>query len=350
MSDPQDQSVDRALSRLDEATRLLASEMDETHLIERALGALAEFGQAERVAILLIDETGHGLEAAGGWCRGNLIRTSRHLPIQGTPLEEVIRNRRTGGYPLGPDKELPLPTCMQSRTGGECLCLPLIGNRQLVMGVVTVESRPGAALVGHQVQMLNVLATLLAVSLENARLFHLDGLTGLYARRYFEMRLEEEVARLGRHGGSLALLLTDFDQFKEVNDRYGHQQGDRVLSELAGLLKATVRKGVDLPCRYGGDEFVTILPVTDRKGACELAERVRRSCEEYRFASALGTVAITLSGGVATMDGDHLLSGEELVRRADAALYEAKAQGRNRICDWWDSEAGVHLDPAEGLG
>jgi diguanylate cyclase (GGDEF)-like protein len=192
----------------------------------------------------------------------------------------------------------------------------------------------------------------LAVSLENARLFHLttvDGLTGLYARRYFEMRLEEEVARLARHGGSLALLLTDIDRFKVINDRYGHQQGDRVLCDLAGLLRATVRKGVDLPCRYGGDEFATILPVTDRKGACEMAERVRRSCEEHRVASPVGPIAITLSGGVATMDREHLLSGEELVRRADTALYQAKSEGRNRVCAWWGSGES-RLDPAEGLG
>ena len=343
MADPETPGFDHSLRTLDEATRLLASEMEEDRLVDRALNAFAEFGRAERVALLRIDESVTGLEVVGGLNRGKRLHTKRHVPTKDSPLEEVIRDRRTGGFPLSPDDELPLPALSQASPGVECLCLPLIGNHRLVMGVITLECRTDSASIGNQREMLSVLATVLAVSLENARLFQLatvDGLTNLYTRRYFDMRLEEEIARVARHGGSLALLITDFDQFKIVNDRYGHQQGDHVLSKLASLLRATVRKGVDLPCRYGGEEFATILPVTDRNGACEMAERVRRSCEQYRFPSSQGPIAITLSGGVATMDREHPLTCEELIRRADEALYEAKARGRNQICAWSGSRPG----------
>ena len=337
MTEPSPQELDLTLQTLDEATRLLASEMDGARLIERALSTLSDFGRSERVALLMVEDGGKDIEVAGLLARGKRICPDRVVAVQGTPLEQVIAGRQARLYPLLPNDELPLPSFVEESPGAHCLCLPLIGNHHLVIGVATLERGTAAELPDHQMQILNVLATLLAVSLENARLFHLatvDSLTGLYARRYFEIRLEEEVARITRHGGLLSLLLTDIDQFKRVNDRHGHQQGDLVLRELAKLLRATIRKGIDLPCRYGGEEFATILPVTDLKGACEMAERVRQSCEDYRFPSPMGLLTITVSGGVATMDQDHLLSGEELLRRADTALYRAKDAGRNQICAW----------------
>lgn len=337
MTEPGSQDFDVTLQALDEATRLLASEMDGARLIDRALSTLSEFGHSERVALLLIEDGGRGLEVGGLLTRGKRVCLDRVVPAQGTPLEQVIAGRQARLYPLLTNDEVPLPGFVEESPGAHCLCLPLIGNHHLVVGVATLECGTAGELPDHQMQILSVLATLLAVSLENARLFHLatvDALTGLYARRYFEIRLEEEVARITRHGGLLSLLLTDIDQFKRVNDRYGHQQGDLVLRELAKLLRATIRKGIDLPCRYGGEEFATILPVTDLNGACEMAERVRRSCEEFRFPSPMDLLTITVSGGVATIDQDHRLSREELVRRTDSALYRAKDAGRNQICAW----------------
>src|SRR5574341_1929471 len=313
MSEPGSQDFDRTLQTLDEATRLLASEMDAARLIERALHTLSTFGRSDRVALLTIEDGGKNLTVAGLLSHGNQTCPDRKVSVQGTPLEQVIAKRQAGSDPLLPDEELPLPDVPGAPADSRCLCLPLIGNHHLVIGVATLECGAGLEPAGHRMQILNVLATLLAVSLENARLFHLatvDALTGLYARRYFEIRLEEEVARIGRHGGLLSLLLTDIDQFKRINDRYGHQQGDFVLRELAALVRATIRKGIDLPCRYGGEEFATILPVTDLNGAFEMAERVRRSCEEHRFPSTLGPITITLSGGVATMNEDDLFTGE----------------------------------------
>jgi two-component system cell cycle response regulator len=340
MSEPGSQDLDPTLQTLDEATRGLASEMDAARLIERALHTLSDFGRSDRVALLTIEDGGKRLVVAGLLSQGKQTSPDRLVPVQGTPLEEVITTRRAGFYPLLDADAVPLPAVSDAPTGSRCLCLPLIGNHRLVIGVVTLECAAGREPASHRMQILNVVATLLAVSLENTRLFHLatvDALTGLYARRYFEIRLEEEVARIARHGGFLSLLITDIDQFKRINDQYGHQQGDLVLRELATLLRATIRKGVDLPCRYGGEEFATILPVTDLNGALEMAERVRRSCGDHRFPSPLGPITITLSGGVATMSKDDRFGGEELLRRADAALYRAKDFGRNRICAWRES-------------
>jgi diguanylate cyclase (GGDEF)-like protein len=335
-------ALDLTLNTLDEATRSLASEMDGTRLIDRALETFADFGQSKRVALLMVEEDGKSLRVKDVLDHGRHISMERNVPLEGSALKEVIGRRRATCYPMLDGEKLPLPSLAPSTQTGQCLCLPLVGNHQLVMGVVTLDLPTGISLPSYQMQILNVVTTLFAVSLENARLFHLatvDSVTGLYARRYFEMRLEEEVSRISRHGGALSLLVTDIDQFKLINDRYGHQQGDLVLRELAKQVRATIRRGIDLGCRYGGEEFAIILPVTDLKGACDMAERVRRSCEELRFKAPLNDVFISLSGGVASMNREQLISGSELIRRADIALYQAKDSGRNQVRAWGISES-----------
>ncbi|GAB4252259.1 MAG: hypothetical protein Kow00129_13130 [Thermoleophilia bacterium] len=158
-----------------------------------------------------------------------------------------------------------------------------------------------------------------------------DPLTNLYNRRFFQKRAEEEIARSLRHQQPVSLLMIDVDHFKRINDQYGHQTGDRVLQTVAKFLQDSVRQS-DVCGRYGGEEFVLLLPGTPGRNAVYLADRLRRGVEEIMF-TGLGvdqSVKVTVSGGVATCPRD-ATSYEELLARADEALYEAKHSGRNQI-------------------
>jgi diguanylate cyclase (GGDEF)-like protein len=159
-----------------------------------------------------------------------------------------------------------------------------------------------------------------------------DGLTGLYNHAYFKTHLGEELVRAARFDRPLSIILFDLDHFKSCNDTYGHAVGDRLLEELADLLRTNLRT-VDVPARYGGEEFVILLPETGSRLAMEVAERLRRIVEGHRFLPdhPQGPLAITLSGGVASFDRARS-TPDLLLDVADRALYKAKAEGRNRVC------------------
>ncbi|NWF37749.1 diguanylate cyclase [Mariprofundus sp. NF] len=155
-----------------------------------------------------------------------------------------------------------------------------------------------------------------------------DPMTGLYNRRFLEDYIDTLAANTVRQGTTLGVLMVDVDFFKQVNDTYGHDVGDQVIIGLAGLLKESVRTS-DMAIRFGGEEFMVLLPGTDEKGCMELAEKIRKSMESTKFQTPQGPLTKTLSVGVALFPGD----GEgfwDIVKYADLALYQAKEQGRNR--------------------
>src|ERR1700758_5370113 len=158
--------------------------------------------------------------------------------------------------------------------------------------------------------MLGVIANQVAVSLENAKMYKqmetmatTDGLTGLVNHRTFQVRLTDLLGRSERHGTKLALILTDIDHFKKVNDTYGHPVGDQVLKGVAQVVRDCVRK-VDLAARYGGEEFAIVLESTDREGAKLLAERIRTEVQKQVFSSEKGNFSVTLSLGIAVYPED----------------------------------------------
>jgi len=169
---------------------------------------------------------------------------------------------------------------------------------------------------------------------ENARLAalaHTDPLTQTLNRRALTTRLVEELGRARRYHSPLTLLVVDLDHFKAVNDRYGHLAGDEVLREMATLLQELVRS-VDVVARYGGEEFVVVLPETTIDGGRAFADRLRERVEGQAFATGGRTrVRLTASVGVAAYPSPGVDSVETLFARADAALYQAKEEGRNRV-------------------
>lgn len=158
-----------------------------------------------------------------------------------------------------------------------------------------------------------------------------DGLTGLHNRRYFIERLGSEFSRSKRHVLCISLLLIDLDQFKSINDTYGHQKGDDVLIKVADILKQNCRVH-DILARFGGEEFIISLCQTGPEGAMIVAERIRKAVEEYQFIyPGAPDFNTTISAGISSYPDIKIDNIDDLIRIADASLYEAKRQGRNRI-------------------
>ncbi len=161
-----------------------------------------------------------------------------------------------------------------------------------------------------------------------------DGLTGLYNRAFFDASLRRELKRARRYGLAFSLVMLDLDDFKMVNDTYGHVVGDEALTRLSDVIRASVRE-IDVACRYGGEEFALILPETSRTGAYIVSERIRLDAKETFDRKPLGSdpsarISMSVSGGIAIYPTDSN-SAEGLVRMADKALYRSKHDGKNRI-------------------
>jgi diguanylate cyclase (GGDEF)-like protein len=203
---------------------------------------------------------------------------------------------------------------------------------------------PGEAFAKETEELAEWLASQAAVALENARLHDVvqrqaitDDLTGLVNRRRFIAALQAEVERARRFGSPLTVVLADLDDFKRVNDVFGHHAGDDVLRSFAELVQSHIRD-VDVPARIGGEEFAILLPETDSEGAARVAERMRHSSSSVPVLVAEGqTVSVTSSFGVAELVAGQ--SGDDLMRAADAALYRAKARGKNRVATSADADS-----------
>lgn len=168
----------------------------------------------------------------------------------------------------------------------------------------------------------------------------IDGLTGLYNRAHFDRRVREEYDRAKRYNTALAIVLTDVDRFKSVNDTYGHTFGDTVLAEVSEATRALSRT-TDVVARYGGEEFVVVLPEQDLSGASTYANRVREMIEALTLEHNGVPVRITSSFGVSSTNEVGYSDVQHLVDAADRALYAAKEAGRNRVCVWDGSAANA---------
>jgi diguanylate cyclase (GGDEF)-like protein len=213
------------------------------------------------------------------------------------------------------------------------VCFPMIiaGTPEGVLGVA-----PEPPLTDHQRSVLSAAAALLAVSLKNAELFReirensvRDGLTTCFNRTYALEILDTELRRARRSKLPLSLLMFDLDNFKAVNDRHGHLCGDAVLAAIGAIMKAELR-GSDVKCRYGGDEFLVILPDTPVGGAKQVSDNLRRAIAERPVMWNDGQITVTASFGITAVNlSDH--DPRSAIARADSALYRAKQVGRNAI-------------------
>jgi diguanylate cyclase (GGDEF)-like protein/PAS domain S-box-containing protein len=228
------------------------------------------------------------------------------------------------------------------------LCVPMVAQGD-ALGVLHIRGKPGRhgppdsvqdGAAPSRPQLALAVAEQIGLALANLKLRDRlrtqsvrDALTGLFNRRYMEESLEREVRRAARKQGTLGTILLDIDYFKQFNDTLGHEAGDHLLRELGNFLELHVR-GDDIACRYGGEEFILILPDASLETSRQRAEQIREAAKhlsiQYR-GQPLETV--TLSVGVAIYP-EHGMTAQELLRAADGALYQAKKQGRDRVVVW----------------
>ncbi|MFQ5839506.1 MAG: diguanylate cyclase [Candidatus Methylomirabilales bacterium] len=228
------------------------------------------------------------------------------------------------------------------------LVIPIIIRDSVVGTIILRSTRRGKAFGDHELRLCEIIAEIAANALRNAHLFenmHLnalslerltlvDDLTQCYNRRFLTARLEEEFQRAARYRSQLSLIMMDIDGFKKVNDVCGHRVGDALLRALANMTRQAVRKS-DLICRYGGEEFTLLLPLTPADGAHAEAERLWETIRSHRFPLPEELLPVTISLGVASFPQEEVSEGLALLERADRALYRAKQQGKDRVaCSW----------------
>jgi diguanylate cyclase (GGDEF)-like protein len=212
------------------------------------------------------------------------------------------------------------------------LGVPLVVYDEVV-GMISVQTDQPEAYNEDTGRILSRIAEQAAVALENSRLYELatvDGLTHLLVRRHFDLRLEEEWERALRYGGHFAAGILDLDDFKELNDRYGHPAGDWMLRAAANTVNKNMR-AADLAGRYGGEEFAFLLPRTTLAEACTVAERIRSDIEDLVVEHSGAVLQVRASIGVAAYPESGVRDVDELIARADEALYQAKGAGKNRV-------------------
>ncbi|HKE99688.1 MAG TPA: diguanylate cyclase [Actinomycetes bacterium] len=318
----------RATARIGET---LGSTGDLPKLLEVVLTSAVRARQARGGSLLLLDAERARLlpEATAGLGDGEIAAVAVGEGIVGA----VAATGRAVVAP-GPAAAPPVPGEPDARTQ---VSVPL-RSRGTVLGVLSVYDRVPGGLFGEEdAAALAAFAGQAAVGIDNVRLHEearrlslTDEMTGIWNYRYFQLRIDQEIERARRFGRTLSLLLLDVDHFKRANDRHGHQQGDHILRELAVRVAGSIRD-VDTFARYGGEEFVLILPETDLEGGRAAAEKLRERIGASPFGGAGGSpVGITVSVGVACYPA-HARTAAELVEAADAAMYQAKLSGRDRV-------------------
>lgn len=231
------------------------------------------------------------------------------------------------------------------------MCVPM-KTKDEAIGVINIVNKKGPEGFNEDDKALAAsLSTQAAMTIENARLYELsitDGMTRLFIHRYFQIRLDEEIKRSVRYGAPLSLLMTDVDHFKKFNDTYGHQVGDMVLIKVADIIRETIRNEVDIPCRYGGEEFAIIAPQTGIEDARRMAERIRSAVEKAELPGPGGkSLKITISLGIATYPINSK-EKKDLILKADSALYHSKKNGRNMATHYSEAPESEREDEGGG--
>jgi diguanylate cyclase (GGDEF)-like protein/PAS domain S-box-containing protein len=312
----------------------IAATLDEKEILQRASDALVDhFGYDWAGAGMLVGEDELEAVAMAGAAEHGIRLGYRQKLDQGI-IGHVAQTRLA--YLANDVSRDPFYYHPGGAVPGSALALPLIREGKL-LGVLYMESsRPGAF--GEQeVQVFETLSSQVATAIENARLYAgmqrlaiTDALTGLYNLRGLNELGRREIERARRFRRPLAAIMFDIDHFKSVNDAFSHAAGNQVLAGLAERSRAIIRD-IDIPARYGGEEFVILLPETDLQTACQVAERLRRAAADPPFPTDCGPLPVTISLGVAASASD-LPDLAALLDRADAAMYAAKQEGRNRVC------------------
>ena len=318
-------SAHRVEERIQNFNNTLSSQLDLSDLSDQALTLLMEHSDADGGAIILEKQGDWTIPASKGLIEPEALLKSPALQA----AHEQASVRR---FDL--PEEVKVDAVLSHFTPSDVLLLPISHHGLLLGWVVLAAAQPFTE---RTLRLLPLMIQGLGLALNNAllhddlqRVAALDPLTGLYNRRFGMKRLEEELARIQRSQTPLSLIIIDLDHFKRLNDTYGHLAGDKVLKRAAGVIRDMLRKG-DVVMRYGGEEFIAILPGSDVEDAREVAERIRFAIAQSSVEITGHSLTVTASIGVSCSSNDRLTAAEPLMRLADSRLYAAKSGGRDRV-------------------
>jgi len=327
-------SLERQRARQLEAINTIAQQstavMELEELLTRVCSIIQRAFQVSHVSLFLREEGDLVLRAHEGTLTACLPIGGR-FPVSKRPWSEVIAK---SGTIVEKDVTAEPEASRIFKESASRMSIPLISFGQ-TLGVLTLHSSQRNAFRENELQSLESVADICANSIQNAhyvervkQLAYLDGLTGIFNRRFFELRIMEEIERARRYGTGMAVIMADIDQFKRLNDEFGHLLGDEVLRQVSSLFHQQLRK-IDIVCRYGGEEFAILLSQTNGQQALTIAEKLRKLVEGWQFPGVPRT--ITISAGVAAFPSDGR-ARDEIIRAADNGLYAAKQGGRNKVC------------------
>lgn len=322
------------LRLLNEESAKLVSSLNINVIVERLCEGAKKIGSS-RVFFFIAK----GKEYELIYHDGCFAESEKRFDPKGTFINMAVENKHTVYMPNVTDYPVPIMP-FKTEDVHSVVAIPMIYEADL-LGLFVMLSGQADFLDSFQRELLVVMCNQASMSIANAKLHAeieklamTDGLTGLFNHRIFQEKMSEELKRLNRFSEPISLILTDIDYFKKVNDTYGHPVGDIVLKSVSKIIKTTIRD-IDIPARYGGEEFAAVLPGTDGKGAKNIAERLRKAVMNTSFSADSRPFKVTISIGIATSPHD-AKTKEELIEKADQALYHAKHNGRNQSILWSD--------------
>lgn len=326
---------EKALGFFDEITKVFNSTSDLDRSLDSIMGRAAEMTEARDWVILLNDAALFEIKPIQASTKIEQFKFDRRSSFagwvmkKGIPLivQDVSKDRR---YNKKVDKHTRQKLI-------SLLCAPLIINKKVIGVTELINKKPGSAFTEVDLQILGNASHYVAMTIKRALLYYkieeisiTDDLTNIYNMRYLDQAVDIEIEKSRRYSSIFSLIFMDIDYFKKVNDNYGHLVGSRVLIELAQLLQESLRK-VDVVSRYGGDEFVIILPQTPRDACFMVAERLRKAIERHVFIKDDGlSIKITASFGIASYPDD-AENKKDLLKLADSAMYRGKFSTKNVV-------------------
>jgi diguanylate cyclase (GGDEF)-like protein len=320
----------RIINRL---TSIINSSLNVQEVYETFIEGLRENVEVDFAAIGVIENV--NLEIMALYAKNHYpVRLGDKLRLQSSGLEWVVVSKKAASYSNSvPAKDSAFIKQLSDHNLCSLVFEPLVSKGE-VIGILILGKSDVNFFTEEQTQFFEQVASQVSTAVVNARLYassearsRIDELTRLYNRRHFDEAIEKEIRRDFRYGNSFTLLMMDLDRFKSYNDSFGHVSGDKLLAQIANIIRNSSRE-VDLSFRYGGDEFAVIFPNTTIDNGVMVAERIRQNIEKEMGSQ---NATITASIGLASWPGDGLIP-QDLVTAADRALYYAKKTGSNRVC------------------
>jgi len=323
------------LRSLIEVNSIISSSLEKRRVLRTLIDKTMQLLDCDKCNILLVDFDSNQLKYEITSNEDEMEKLRRFNLEMGEGVAGTVWKVGKPFLSDDPNKDLRLMPNLEIFSGynlKSIMAIPLVVNGKVIGVMEALNKRNESAFDYFDMEVLQHLAIQAGIAIENAALYEsgiTDGMTQLYLHKYFQLRLKEHIRAAERYDYQLSLIIFDIDHFKLFNDQYGHQIGDQVLIKVAQVIK-TQSRNVDIPCRYGGEEFCVILPHTNAKGAMAFGERIRKIIEKINIHYENQVIHITISGGISSKQEHGVISPEDMIKKADQALYSSKENGRNR--------------------